>query len=144
MKTGKLIIGVLADMRCERRHCAGVGDLQLGEGFEIALCRGVFVLLDTERLEGRQSLGPAPQHQIAHRSAPELLYLCREDCADTNAGAELLVGGFQSCCDVDGVAIGCVVEEAITTEIADDRRACMNTNTCNSQHDALVTPALPE
>ena len=73
MKASKLIIGAFADMRSEGRHCAGVGSLQLGEGFEIALRRGVFVLLDTERLEGRQSLGPAPQHQIAHRSAPELL-----------------------------------------------------------------------
>jgi len=44
--------------------------------------------------------------------APEVLYLCCKNCADANAGAELFVGGFQPRRDVDGIAIGCTVEEA--------------------------------
>ena len=119
----ELIVRLLADMRCECGDCAGIAGLQLGKGLQIALCRWVFVLFDPKRLEGTQRLGPAPQHQIADRSAAEVLDLRREGCADANAGAELLVGGFQPRRDVDGVAIGGVVEEAAAAEIADNGRA---------------------
>src|SRR5450830_1883122 len=141
VKAGKLIISALTNMRCECRDCAGVARFQFGKCLQKTLCRGIFVLFRPQRLEGAEGLRPAPQQKVPHRTTPEVLYLCREDCADANAGAELLVGGFQPRRDVDGIAIGCVVEETAATEIADDRRSCMNTDPCDSQHDSLFVPA---
>ena len=144
MKAGKLIIRSLTNMRCKCRDCAGIARFQFGKCLQITLCRGIFVLFRPQRLEGTKGFRSAPQQKVSHRTAPEVLYLCREDCADANAGAELLVGCFQPRRNVDGVAIGCVVEEAAAPEIADDRRSCMNTDTGNSQRDALLVPALAE
>jgi hypothetical protein len=55
----------------------------------------------------------------------------------------LLVGGFQPCRHVDGIAIGGVVEEATAAEVADDRRSGMNTDTCDPSAIPLL-PALAE
>src|SRR5674476_527040 len=144
VKAGKLIISILTNMRCECRDCAGVARFQFGKGLQITLCRGIIALFRRQRFEGAQGLRPAPQQKVPHRTAPEVRYLCREDCADANAGAELFVGGFQPRRDIDGVAIGCVVEEAAATEIADDRRSGMNTDPCDSQRDFLFLPAHAE
>jgi hypothetical protein len=67
-----------------------------------------------------------------------------ERCAGAYARAELLVGSFQSRRNVDGVAIGCVVEEAPTTKIADDRRSGMDANARDTQRDALFMTACAE
>ena len=56
----------------------------------------------------------------------------------------MLVGSFQSRRNVDGVAIGCVVEEAPATEIADDRRSGMNANARDTQRNALFVTAFAE
>jgi hypothetical protein len=56
----------------------------------------------------------------------------------------LLVGSFQPRRNVDGVAIGRVVEEAPATKIADDRRSGMNANARNTQRNALSMTACPE
>ena len=144
VKAGKLIIGVLANMRCKGCHRAGIAGFQLGKRLQITLRRGIFVLLASKGLKSSQSFCPTPQNKVADRSAPEILHLRRERRADADAGAELLVGGFQSRRNVDGVAIGCVVEEATATEITDDRRPGMNTDPRDSQRDTLFVPALAE
>ena len=45
--------------------------------------------------------------------------------ADADAGAKLLVGAFEPRRDIDGVAIGGVVEKMAAAEGADDRRPGM-------------------
>ena len=144
MEARQLIAGVFAHMRRKGRDRTGVARFQLGKGLQITLGRGVLILLDPQRLEGAQGFRPAPQQQVAYRPAVEVLHFCREDRADANAGAELLVGGFQSRGDVDGVAIGRVVEEAAAAEIADDRRSGMNADACGAQRDSFLVPALAE
>jgi len=142
VKAGELIISVFPNMCCKSRHGTGIAGFQFGKRLEITLGRGIFVLLASEGLKSAQSFRLAPQHKVADRSAPELFYLRRKCCTDTYAGAELLVGSFQSRRNVYSVAIGCVVEKATTTEIADDRRPCMNTDPCGSHRDAVFVPAL--
>src|SRR4051812_7488242 len=131
-------------MRCEGRNCAGVVQFELGKGFEIALCRGIVVFINSERLESTKSVRPASQHQVTRRTASKIFYFFREDCADANAGAELFVGGLQPRCSVNCVAISSVVEEAAAPEISDDRRPCMDANTSDSQCDTFFLPARAE
>ena len=142
VKAGELIICVFPNMGCKSRHGTGIAGFQFGKRLEITLGRGIFVLLASKGLKSAQSFRPTPQNKVADRSAPELFHLRRERGTDTYAGAELLVGSFQSRRNVYGVAIGCIVEEATATEIADDRWPCMNTDPCDSQRDALFVPVL--
>ena len=98
----------------------------------------------TEGLEGAKGFRPSSQHEVAHRTAPEVFYLGREDCADANAAAELLVGSFQTRRDVDGVAIGRVVEEPAAAEVADNRWTGMNADPCDPQCDPIFVPTFAE
>ena len=52
VETGKLIVSVLSNMSREGRYCASVAGFELSKGLEITLYRGIFVLLDSKRLEG--------------------------------------------------------------------------------------------
>jgi hypothetical protein len=144
VKAGELIISAFANMRCKGRHRTGIAGFQLGKRLEITLCRWIFVLRASKGLNCTQSLRPTPQNKVAHRSAPELFHLRRQCCTDTYAGAELLVGSFQPRRNVYGIAVGRVVEEAAAAEIADDRRPCMNTDTCDSQRNSFLVPTLAE
>jgi len=99
-------------------------------------------LLASKGLKSAQGFRPTPQNKVADLSALELFHPRRERRTDTYAGAELLVGSLQSRRYVYGVAIGCVVEEATATEIADDRRPCMNTDPCDSQGNSFLVPTL--
>ena len=99
-------------------------------------------MLPSEAAQMRATPPSYPLEQGRLPVGPGTLHLRREDCADTYARAELLVGIFQSRRNVYGIAIGRVVEEATATEIADDRRACMNTDPCNSQRDVFFAPTL--
>jgi hypothetical protein len=56
----------------------------------------------------------------------------------------LLVGSFKSRRNVDGVAIGCVVEETAATKIADNRWPGMDADARNTQRNALFMTACPE
>ena len=114
---------------------AGIVGFEFGEGIQVALVAGSVVLLGPQRLESAQRLGLAAQHQIADRPAAESLDLAGERRADADAGAELLVGGFQPRRDIDGVAIGGVIEEAAAAEIADDRRPGMDADPGDAERD---------
>ncbi len=142
MKAGQLIISMFPNMGCKSRHRTRIAGFQFGKRLKITLCRGIFVLFALEGLKSTQSFRPTPQNKVTDRSAPEISHPRRERRTDTYAGAELFVSSFQSRRNIYGIAIGCVVEEATATEIADNRRPCMNTNTCDSQSDALFVPAL--
>src|ERR1700720_3334193 len=113
-------------MCCKGSHRAGIACFQFAKRREITLRRGVFVLCIPKRFVSTQSLHPTPQNKVPDRSASELFHPRREHRAGAYARAELLVGGFQSRRNVDGVAIGYVVEEAPATKIADNRRSGMN------------------
>ncbi len=76
-----------------------------------------------ERLIGPQRLAPSAQDDVADRPALEIHRGLRDRLADADTRAEMLVGGFQPRRGVDGVAVGGVVEEVATAEIADQRRA---------------------
>ena len=117
VKAGELIISVSPNMRCKGSHRAGIACFQFGKRLEITLRRGVFVLCIPKGFESAQSRHPTPQNKVPDRSASELFHPRRERCAGAYARAELLVGSFQPHRNVDGVAIGRVVEEAPATKI---------------------------
>ena len=73
-----------------------------------------------------------------------MIDLCRQRRTNTNAGAKLLVGGFKTSRDIDGVTIGGVVEEPATAEIANNRGASVNTNPRDSEGNALLLAASAE
>jgi hypothetical protein len=133
-------MGVFPDMRCKGSHRARIACFQFGKCLKIALRRGIFVLCIRKGFESTQSLCPTPQNKLPDRPSPNR----RERCTDTYASAELLVGSFQAPGDVDGVAIGCVVEEAAATEIADDRRPGVDANARDTQRNALFMTACAE
>jgi len=144
VKARELIISVPPNMRRKGSHRAGIACFQFGKRLKITLRRGVFVLCIPKGFESTQSLHPTPQNKVPDRSASELFYPRRERCTGAYARAELLVGGFQSRRNVDGVAMGCVVEEAPATKIADDRRSGMDANARDAQRDALFMTACAE
>jgi hypothetical protein len=144
VKAGKLIIGIFADMPGEGRDCACVARFQFGECFEITLCRRKVVLFWRQGLESAKRIRTPPQQKVADRSATEILGFRRDGRADASAGPELLVGNFQPRGDVDGVAIGGVVEEAAAAEITNDRRASMHSDPRNAQPDVIFLPARAE
>ena len=67
----------------------------------------------------------------------KLFHLCCQCPAGAYAGTKLLVGDFETCCDIDGVAISRVVEEASPAEITDYRRPGVNADTGYSKGDVL-------
>ena len=144
MESGKLIVWLLANMRRKGRHRARIACFQFGKRLKITLRRGVFVLCIPKGFESTQSLHPTPQNKVPDRSASELFHPRGERCAGAYARAELLVGSFQSRRNVDGVAIGCVVEEAPATKIADERRSGMNAYARDTQRNALFMTACPK
>src|ERR1700749_4251316 len=104
MEARERIVGMHADEGGEGRHRAGVFSLELGEGFAILRgCRrrkGLFA----QRLIGTKRLAAAAQHDVTHGPALEVRGGLRNRFADTDAGAQLLVGGLQSRRRVDGIA----------------------------------------
>ena len=75
MEACELIVGMLADVRCESRNCTGIGSLQLSERIQVTRCRRVFELLHPDWLEGTQRLSPTPQNEVADRPALKVLDL---------------------------------------------------------------------
>ena len=68
----ELVLRMLSDVSRERGNSFWIAGFELGRSIQIALGRGVVVLLAPERLEGPQRFGPAPQDQVsllgAHKS----------------------------------------------------------------------------
>lgn len=88
-----------------------------------------------------------------HCRHPPTTYYSVSSDADANARAKLFVGGFESCCDIDGIAVGGVVEQTAAAGIADHRRAgvypdarhasggfngIMNARSTNATHSPVV------
>jgi len=95
VEAGKLILRLYTNMRCEYRDCTGVARFQFAKCLQITPRRGIFVLFRPQWLEGTQCIRPAPQQKVPLRAAPEVFHLCREDCADANAGVKSLVKGVR-------------------------------------------------
>jgi hypothetical protein len=57
--------------------------------------------------------------------------------ADADPRTQRLVRGFQPSRSIDRVAVGCVIEEAITAEIADQRGAGMYADPCDTETDSI-------
>ena len=142
MEAGERVVGVFTDMRRKGRHRTGIAGFQLGVGLDITSGRGSLIFLNAQRLECAQRLSLAPENEITHRPAAELSRLGRERSADAYAGAELLVGSFQTRRDIDGIAISRIVEEAATAEITDDSRPGVNADAGYSQRNSLAAPTL--
>src|ERR1700730_2869725 len=111
MEAVERVVGVFTDMGREGRHRTGIAGFQLGVRLDITSGRGSLVLLNAQRFECVQRLTLAPENEITNRPAADLSRLRRESSAYAYAGAELLVGCFQTRRDVDGIAISRVVEE---------------------------------
>src|ERR1700676_1077503 len=142
VKAGQRVAGVQPDQRGERRHRPRVAGLQLGESLGILPDRGPLERRRPQWLVGPKRLAAPAQQQIADRPALEIRRAFGDAGADANARAEKLVGGLEPRRDVDGVAIGSVIEEAVAAEIADQRRAGVNADTGGAEIHALGLPAL--
>src|SRR5262249_17380754 len=121
MEACEPVLGIFAHMRREARNRARIARFQFGKCLQIAFRGRMLVYIDRKRLERAQRLGFASEHQVTNRPTPEILSFRGEGRTDTNPGRQLFVCGLESCCHVDGVAIGGVIEESATTKIADDR-----------------------
>ena len=86
----------------------------------------------------RECFRPASQHKVADRSAAK--HPGRELRADTNTGAELFVSRFQPRGDVNRVAIGRVIEEPASAEIADNCWPGVGSNPRSSTRYAFFPP----
>src|SRR5262249_51782473 len=105
--------------------------LKLGKGIQVALGGRLIVLREAKRLECAERFSLTPQDQVPDGPSAEIFHLVCERCTHTDAGAELLIGRFEACSDVNSVAIGGVVEEAAATEIAYNRWPRMYANPRN-------------
>lgn len=106
-------------------------------------CRTV-VLLDPQRLERTDGLGPASQHKVPDQPPPKLRHPCRERRADANAGSEVFVGGFQPRRGIDGVAMRRLFKEPLTTEISNYRRTGVHADARDAERNPFFKPAAPE
>jgi hypothetical protein len=66
VKACELVLRLLSDVSRERSNSFWIAGFELGRSIQIALGRGVVVLLAPERLEGPQRFGLAPQDQVAY------------------------------------------------------------------------------
>jgi len=89
----------------------------------------------TQWLEYRQRFCFAPEHKITYWAAKKIRDLFCNGRADTNPSTKLLVGRFKTSSNIDRVAIGGVVEEALAAKIADNRRPSMDANARHAERD---------
>src|SRR6476619_3637329 len=137
MKGCQLIFPMFAHVRRKRGECAGIDRLELRKRLQITLRSGIAKLVGAQRFEGTHGLSFSPQDKISDGPSPEILHRFRESRTHTNTGTKLLVGSFESRCDVDSVAIGSVIEESAASEIADNCRSSMGADARNAQNDAF-------
>ena len=140
----KLILRVLANVACERGNCARIGRFELRKRIHIIFCGGAIILFDPKGFERTHRLDSPSQHKVTDRPPTEIFHCHRESRAHTNASAELLVGGFEPRRNVDGIAIGGVVEESTSPEIADYRWSRVDPNSRYPQRDALFLATFAE
>src|SRR4051794_40630169 len=95
-----------------------------------------------QRLESAHRPALAAQHQLADRPAGEVVDPPRKAAPDADARPQLLVDGLQARRNVDGVAIGRVVEETPAAEVPDNRGARMCADPRDAELDLLLRPAL--
>ncbi len=90
-----------------------------------------------QRLVSAERLAAPAQHQVADRPPLKILGGIGDRGADANARAEKLVGALEPRCDVDGVAIGGVIEETVAAEVPHHRRTGVNADAGNPEIHAL-------
>jgi hypothetical protein len=78
------------------------------------------------------------EDRIANRAALKVRGTLCDNGAEADARAEFFVRGLEPRGDVDGIAIGRVVEEPRPAEIADDRRTGVDTNPCYAEPSQLL------
>jgi len=98
--------------------------------------------LDLEGLEGADRLGPASQEEVSNGATTEIRHLFSEAAAHANTGAERLVGRLQARSNIDGVAIGAVIEEPSPAEIAHDSSTRMCSDPGVPEWNSLPAPAV--
>ena len=142
MEAGQRIVRMLPDQGREGRHRRDVVGLQFGECFAVLPRRRGLEDGRRQGLVGPQRLAAAAQHEIADRPPAEVFRPLRRSRAHADAGAEILVGGLQPRRDIDRIAIGCVIEKPITSEVSDQRRPGMDADPGRAKIDPLGFPAL--
>ena len=140
----KLIFRVLANVACESGNCTRIGRFELGKRIHITFCGGTIILIYAKGFKRTHRLGSPSQHKVTDRPPTEIFHSLRESRAHTNASAELLVGGFEPRRNVDGIAIGGVVEESTSPEITDYCWSRVDPNTRYPQRDALFLATFAE
>ena len=120
---------MLADHRGESLASDRIAAIEFVVSCDIGGSRGRRVLITVERLIGPQALVLALEHQLADGAAFETRHLRHRVFADADSRSQHLVGGFQAGCDVDGVAVGGVVEVKLATEVTDDGGAGIDADT---------------
>ena len=73
MEACELVLRLPSDVSREGGNSVWIAGFELGRSIQIALGRGVVVLLAPERLEGPQRFGPAPQDQVAYWAPTKVL-----------------------------------------------------------------------
>ena len=142
MKARELIVRPFTYMHRERGDRARIIALQFRKCFQVAVCRGIFVLAYLQRLKRTKTLRFTPKHEVTNWATTKTLRLGSKFCTDTNAGAKLLIGGFQSRRDVNGIAVGGVIEKPAATKVSDDRRSRVSPNPRNPQLDSFLVAAV--
>lgn len=144
MEGRQLILRVLANVACERCNCARIGRFELGKRVHITFCGGAIILFEPKGFERTHRLDSASQHKVTDRPSTEILHCFGESRAHTNASAELLVGSFEPRRNVDGIAIGGVVEESTSPEITNYCWSRVDPNTRYPQRNALFLATCAE
>src|SRR5215218_8920470 len=140
VKARKLVAAAAADQTGEGRDRARVSGFHHGERFEVTACPRLGIFDGRQRLQGTDRFRSTLQHEIADGAANKALSPCRNVAADADRRAELLVHRLETSSDVDGVAVGRVLEEAAAAEIADDRRSGVNADPRRAQGDPALVP----
>lgn len=121
MEARELILGMLADVRCESGSYTRSAQFQPAKGIQITLGCRILKLFSPHWLERTQRFGFTTQNKVADRPAVKSIDLARKRRANTNPGPEVFVGSLEPRRNIDGVAVCGVVEEALSAEVADDR-----------------------
>ena len=131
----KRILRLLANVGCKGCDRSGITCFQLGERVDIALRGRVFVLFGPKRFQSTNGFRPTSEHQVSNRAPLKAGCFVCECRTHADAGAKLLVGGFEPRGNINGIAIGRVVEEAASSKIPDDCRSRMNADPSDPQRD---------
>src|SRR5437763_5756238 len=116
----------------------------MSKSLEIGRGGRIVVLRRWQRFKCAQRRASAAQDEIADRPSLDLGNFRHDRLTGADTRSELFVRRLEPRRDIDGVAIGGVIEEAAAAEIPDNRRAGMNSDPRHTDADPIALPRLSE